>query len=51
MPQTDILDDLYELDSERELERLTAFDDDGAIKLTRWLSDPRYDVPLSGFYW
>jgi len=35
----------------RELARLTAFDDDGAIKLTRPLSDPRYDVPLSGFYW
>lgn len=35
----------------RELARLTAFDDDGRIALTRPLSDPRYEVPLSGFYW
>lgn len=35
----------------RELARLAAFDDDGRIALTRPLSDPRYEVPLSGFYW
>lgn len=35
----------------RELARLAEFDDDGRIALTRPLSDPRYEVPLSGFYW
>lgn len=35
----------------RELGRLTEIAPDGAIVLTRPLSDPRYDVPLSGFYW
>lgn len=35
----------------RELSRLTEFADDGRIVLTRPLSDPRYDEPLSGFYW
>lgn len=35
----------------RELGGLTEIAPDGAIVLTRPLSDPRYDVPLSGFYW
>ena len=35
----------------RELGRLTEISPAGAIVLTRPLSDPRYDVPLSGFYW
>ncbi|WP_084439762.1 sensor histidine kinase [Erythrobacter dokdonensis] len=35
----------------RELGRLTEIAPDGMIVLTRPLSDPRYDVPLSGFYW
>lgn len=35
----------------RELGRLTEIAPDGAMVLTRPLSDPRYDVPLSGFYW
>lgn len=35
----------------RELAGLTEIGPDGAIILTRPLSDPRYDVPLSGFYW
>lgn len=35
----------------RELARLTIITEDGAIRLTRPLSDPRYEVPLSGFYW
>lgn len=35
----------------RELARLAEFDEDGRIALTRPLSDPRYEVPLSGFYW
>lgn len=35
----------------RELARLTAVSGDGDLVLTRPLSDPRYEVPLSGFYW
>lgn len=35
----------------RELARLTQIEPDGSIALSRPLSDPRYDVPLSGFYW
>lgn len=35
----------------RELARLTEIAPDGAIRLSRPLSDPRYEVPLSGFYW
>lgn len=35
----------------RELARLTALDDSGAPYLIRPLSDPRYEEPLSGFYW
>lgn len=35
----------------RELGSLTAIAADGTIALVRPLSDPRYDVPLSGFYW
>lgn len=35
----------------RELARLTIVDRDGKLKLLRPLSDPRYEVPLSGFYW
>ncbi|HZV18616.1 MAG TPA: HAMP domain-containing sensor histidine kinase [Sphingobium sp.] len=35
----------------RELGRLTRIDDDGQPVLARPLSDPRYEVPLSGFYW
>ena len=35
----------------RELGRLTALTGDGRIVLTRPLSDPRYEEPLSGFYW
>ena len=35
----------------RELARLTQFDASGAPRLSRPLSDPRYEVPLSGFYW
>lgn len=35
----------------RELGRLTAIAPDGRIVLTRPLSDPRYEEPLSGFYW
>jgi len=34
-----------------ELQRLSEFDPDGSLHLQRPLSDPRYDVPLSGFYW
>lgn len=33
-----------------ELQRLAEFDSQGS-HLQRNLSDPRYDVPLSGFYW
>jgi len=35
----------------RELGGLTEIAPDGAIMLTRPLSDPRYAEPLSGFYW
>lgn len=35
----------------RELGALTEIAPDGAIVLTRPLSDPRYAEPLSGFYW
>ena len=35
----------------RELAGLSAIAPDGTIILTRPLSDPRYAVPLSGFYW
>lgn len=35
----------------RELGGLTEIATDGAIVLTRPLSDPRYAEPLSGFYW
>lgn len=35
----------------RELGGLTEIAPDGAIVLTRPLSDPRYAEPLSGFYW
>lgn len=35
----------------RELARLTEIAPDGSLALSRPLSDPRYDVPLSGFYW
>ncbi|MCB2050913.1 MAG: HAMP domain-containing histidine kinase [Novosphingobium sp.] len=34
-----------------ELIRLTRLDDEGNPTLTRPLSDPRYEDPLSGFYW
>lgn len=35
----------------RELGRLAAYEKDGSIILARPLSDPRYEEPLSGFYW
>jgi signal transduction histidine kinase len=35
----------------RELARLTEYAADGSPRLSRPLSDPRYEVPLSGFYW
>ena len=35
----------------RELGRLTTVDTGGRLVLTRPLSDPRYEEPLSGFYW
>ncbi len=35
----------------RELGRLAVFRKDGSITLARPLSDPRYEEPLSGFYW
>ncbi|MGD9811874.1 MAG: sensor histidine kinase, partial [Sphingobium sp.] len=35
----------------RELGRLTRIGKDGQPELTRPLSDPRYEEPLSGFYW
>jgi len=35
----------------RELARLAVLDGQGAIRLSRPLSDPRYEEPLSGFYW
>lgn len=34
-----------------ELQRLAAFPADGKPHLQRDLSDPRYEVPLSGYYW
>lgn len=34
-----------------ELQRLSEFSDGQKAHLQRNLSDPRYDVPLSGFYW
>lgn len=34
-----------------ELAGLMAIDPDGHIRLTRPLSDPRYQLPLSGYYW
>lgn len=35
----------------RELGRLVMVEPDGRPALSRPLSDPRYEVPLSGFYW
>jgi hypothetical protein len=35
----------------KELAGLTVVDENGSPRLTRPLSDPRYAVPLSGFYW
>ncbi|MCB2073703.1 MAG: HAMP domain-containing histidine kinase [Novosphingobium sp.] len=35
----------------RELGRLTQIGDNGQLELVRPLSDPRYEEPLSGFYW
>jgi len=35
----------------RELSRLVVLDEGGRPQLSRPLSDPRYDEPLSGFYW
>ena len=35
----------------RELGHLASYNKDGSITLTRPLSDPRYEEPLSGFYW
>ena len=35
----------------RELARLAELDENGAPYLIRPLSDPRYEEPLSGFYW
>ena len=35
----------------RELSRLVVVRPDGSLRLDRPLSDPRYLVPLSGFYW
>jgi signal transduction histidine kinase len=35
----------------RELGRLTILTADGELALSRPLSDPRYEEPLSGFYW
>tara|TARA_A100001391_G_scaffold46046_1_gene27107 strand:+ start:27781 stop:29157 length:1377 start_codon:yes stop_codon:yes gene_type:complete len=35
----------------RELGRLTELDENGQPRLMRPLSDPRYEEPLSGFYW
>lgn len=35
----------------RELARLAELDESGAPYLLRPLSDPRYEEPLSGFYW
>ena len=35
----------------RELARLAVLDSQGEIRLSRPLSDPRFEEPLSGFYW
>ncbi len=35
----------------RELGRLVQIGSDGKAELSRPLSDPRYELPLSGFYW
>lgn len=48
------IEDMYHEELEvhvRELARLTELDDQGRPFLTRPLSDPRYEEPLSGFYW
>lgn len=48
------IEDLYHEELEvhvRELARLTRIDVEGAPRLDRPLSDPRYEEPLSGFYW
>ncbi len=48
------IEDMYHEELEvhvRELARLTQLDENGAPRLSRPLSDPRYEVPLSGFYW
>ena len=48
------IEDMYHEELEvhvRELARLTQLDESGAPRLSRPLSDPRYEVPLSGFYW
>lgn len=48
------IEDMYHEELEvhvRELARLTALDAQGRPYLTRPLSDPRYEEPLSGFYW
>jgi signal transduction histidine kinase len=34
-----------------ELEGVLAINEDGRVEIQRALSDPRYQVPLSGFYW
>jgi signal transduction histidine kinase len=34
-----------------ELQRLVEFSPDGKVSLRGALSDPNYDVPLSGYYW
>ncbi len=48
------IEDMYHEELEvhvRELARLARLDPDGAPRLDRPLSDPRYEEPLSGFYW
>lgn len=48
------IEDMYHEELEvhvRELARLTELTEDGDPRLARPLSDPRYEVPLSGFYW
>jgi signal transduction histidine kinase len=34
-----------------ELEGVLAVNEDGRVEIQRALSDPRYQIPLSGFYW
>jgi len=34
-----------------ELEGITAIDEGGKVRVQRALSDPRYSIPLSGYYW